>query len=82
MELYIFYRFDKEIVGGESLLLDAFTVAEDFKKEHPKHFKNLTTIPANFQYLIIGKQKQEVMITSKPHISVNHLGQVRSFTEH
>lgn len=69
-------KFDKEIVGGESLLLDAFTVAEDFKKEHPKHFKNLTTIPANFQYLIIGKQKQEVMITSKPHISVNHLGQI------
>lgn len=71
------FRFDKEIVGGESLLLDAFTVAEDFRKEYPEHFKVLTTIPANFQYLIIGKKKQEIMITSKPHIRVNHLGQVR-----
>lgn len=72
-------RFDDEIKGGESLLLDSFTTLEEFRKEHPVYFDNLVKIPASWQYLIIGHLKQEVMSISKPHISLNHLGQLIGF---
>ena len=42
-------RFDSDIEGGESLFLDAFYVAEEFRKQFPKEFDDLVRIPGTFQ---------------------------------
>ena len=34
-------RFDSEIVGGESILLDAFEVAEEFREQYPNYFESI-----------------------------------------
>ena len=34
-------RFDPDIVGGESILLDSFEVAEEFREKYPKHFESI-----------------------------------------
>lgn len=73
-------QFDSEIKGGESLLLDSFATLEDFRKLHPSYFEHLAKIPGSWQYLIVGHQKQEVMIRSHPLIRVNHLNQIVGFT--
>ena len=48
---FFFYlrRFDSDIEGGESLFLDAFYVAEEFRKQFPKEFDDLVRIPGTFQ---------------------------------
>ena len=38
-------RFDECVTGGESILLDAYPVVEEFRRTHPKHFDTLTRIP-------------------------------------
>lgn len=73
-------KFDEEIEGGESILLDAFDVAEEFRKEHPEYFKTLSSVPATFQKLHIKNGKSEVMIHHRPHIHLNHRGEVMSMT--
>jgi gamma-butyrobetaine dioxygenase len=42
-------RFDPEVEGGESLFLDSFHVAEEFRKQFPEQFENLVRIPGTFQ---------------------------------
>ena len=46
--------------GGESLFLDSFHVAEEFRKQFPEQFENLVRIPGTFQkihferYALVG----------------------------
>lgn len=42
-------RFDPQVVGGESNLLDIFAVAERFRETHPEEFNTLVRVPATFQ---------------------------------
>ena len=35
--------------GGESVFLDSFHVAEEFRKQFPEQFENLVRIPGTFQ---------------------------------
>lgn len=46
---YYLRRFDSDIEGGESLFLDAFYVAEEFRKQFPEEFDDLVRIPGTFQ---------------------------------
>lgn len=43
------FRNDECVKGGESVMLDAFFMAEQLRSEHPDHFKTLTRVPATFQ---------------------------------
>ena len=43
------HRFDPCVEGGESILLDAFPVAEELRAEHPELFDVLTRVPATIQ---------------------------------
>ena len=40
---------DSMVVGGESIFLDSFKVAQDFREKYPELFYNLTRLPATFQ---------------------------------
>ena len=46
--LLFFYCVEHEAEGGESLLIDGFRVAEDFRKDHPDDFQLLVDTPATF----------------------------------
>jgi len=42
-------RFDKEVTGGESIFLDVFAIAEQFRETNPREFETLVRVPATFQ---------------------------------
>lgn len=73
-------RFDDCIVGGDSLIIDAFDVANEFRKTHPAHFETLTNIPVTFQKMHVKDGKPEVMLHHRPHIKLNHRGEIMAFT--
>ena len=43
------YRFDHVVKGGESMFLDVFHVAEDFRRKFPVEFETLSRVPATYQ---------------------------------
>ena len=49
--IHLLCRYDEEVVGGESLLLDSYPVLEEMRTQHPKEFDTLTRIPAKFQQI-------------------------------
>jgi gamma-butyrobetaine dioxygenase len=63
-------------VGGESLFLDLFHVAEEFRHDHPKFFDTLTHIPASFKKIHFKREWPVFMFYQKPHIQVNHRSKV------
>lgn len=50
-------RFDDCVEGGESLIVDVFKVASEFRHSHPKEFEALATIPVTFQKIHYGRYK-------------------------
>lgn len=75
LQLLHMQRNDR-VVGGESFFLDAFYVAEVFKKEHPAHFKTLCEVPAAFIKDDLDRPVPAQYHYSVPHIECNDLGQV------
>ncbi|MEB3182134.1 MAG: TauD/TfdA family dioxygenase, partial [Nostocaceae cyanobacterium] len=47
--LVCFYMVENTVTGGESILVDGFRVAEDFRKHHPEYFDILAQTPIQFQ---------------------------------
>jgi hypothetical protein len=72
-------KFDQEIEGGESIFLDSFQVAEEFRFKYPNLFDNLTRIPATFQKLHFKRESPVCMIYQRPHIVLNNKKQVFLF---
>lgn len=68
--------FDEGVKGGDSTLIDAHAVAEEFKIRHPDHFEILRTIPATFQKDHVDREFPVRMFYQRPHIHTNYLGQV------
>ena len=42
-------EFDPEVIGGESLFLDSFYIAELLRERDPASFRTLSTVPTNFR---------------------------------
>lgn len=47
--LVCFYMVENTVLGGESVLVDGFRVAEDFRQRHPDYFQILAKTPVPFQ---------------------------------
>jgi hypothetical protein len=77
LKLNLFDRFDTTISGGESIFLDSFEVAEQFREQFPRQFQVLTQTPATFQKLHIDRSRPVLMTYQKPHIVLNHRNKVR-----
>ncbi len=43
------YMVENTVVGGESVLVDGFRVAQDFRQRHPDYFQILAETPIQFQ---------------------------------
>lgn len=69
-------RNDKQVVGGESLFLDAFLAAYQFRQKYPEHFHVLTKVPATFQKIHFKRERPVCMIYKRPHIELNHRNEI------
>lgn len=69
-------KFDEDILGGESIFLDAFEAAEEFRERYPEHFSALCKIPATFQKLHTDRSRPVLMTYRRPHIVLNHRGRL------
>lgn len=66
----------EKIWGGESLFLDAFFVANLFKKSHPEEFHVLSSYPTTFQKIEHDAEQPAFMVIRKPIFSTNEEGEV------
>jgi gamma-butyrobetaine dioxygenase len=67
-------RFDKTVVGGNSLFLDAHLAAETLRRIDPEAFRTLSTVPATFHkedLTRVPPYKPILMRYQRPHIAVN-----------
>jgi hypothetical protein len=62
---------DRCVQGGESLLLDVFKAASDFRAQYADHFRILSTVPATFQKIHFNRQRPVYMVYQKEHICLN-----------
>lgn len=69
-------KFDSCVTGGESRFLDAFHATYGFRAAFPKHFSTLSTTPATFQKVHYERDYPVHMMYQRPHIQVNHRGEV------
>eukprot|EP00057_Strongylocentrotus_purpuratus_P018327 XP_011672801.1 PREDICTED: gamma-butyrobetaine dioxygenase [Strongylocentrotus purpuratus] len=69
-------QFDDMVLGGESIFLDGFCIAEEFREKFPHHFETLTRVPATFQKFHFERANPAAYIYQRPHINVNRTGQV------
>ncbi|ELT94056.1 hypothetical protein CAPTEDRAFT_227933 [Capitella teleta] len=69
-------KFDDCVEGGDSLLVDAWHVAEQLKTSHPEHFETLARVPATLQKIHFDREKPVYMKYQRPHIACNPRGDV------
>lgn len=73
-------QFDDMVLGGESIFLDGFCIAEEFREKFPHHFETLTRVPATFQKFHFERANPAAYIYQRPHINVNKTGQITAVT--
>jgi len=69
-------KFDDCVVGGESLIVDLFKVAKEFRETNPEEFKTMCTVPATFQKIHYGRTIPVHQTYTRPLIKLNPEGQM------
>ncbi len=64
-------RFDSQVSGGESTLLDYFAAAEQLRATDPNAFRTLCQLPGSFQKIHYNRENPVHLINRRPHIWVN-----------
>jgi len=67
-------RFDADVRGGQSLLIDAFHVAAQLRAKQPEAFEALTRLPATFIKDHSARPEPVLMSYQRPHITVDTKG--------
>lgn len=67
------YQFEK---GGESILIDAFEVAEEIRRCSPEDFKVLCEVPVRYQKIHWDRDDPVYMEWEQPHIVVDTEGTI------
>lgn len=65
-------KFDYLVKGGDSVFLDVFPVAEEFRRRFPDEFEILVRVPATFQKIHFTRDEPVYMKYQRPHIILNH----------
>ena len=55
IQIMLCMRFDDCVIGGESVFVDAWHVAETLKATYPNYFDTLTRVPATFQNIDVDR---------------------------
>ena len=69
-----FYMVENTTDGGDSILVDGFRVAKDFRADYPQYFDILSKTPVQFQQFY--EDFQYFYLRSQPVLDVDHLGEV------
>lgn len=72
-------RFDPQVQGGESTLMDGFALCALLRERFPICFETLCRVPATFQKVHYERAKPVHMTYTRPHIAVNHLDEITAF---
>ena len=64
-------RFDSDVDGGESLLIDAFTAAESLRESCPVAFETLCQVPATFLKDHSQRANPVLLSYQRPHLAVD-----------
>lgn len=64
-------QFDPDVVGGGSLLIDAFAVAEALREALPATFATLSTLPATFLKDHSRRARPVLLSYQRPHLAVD-----------
>ncbi|XP_074659589.1 2-(trimethylamino)ethylphosphonate dioxygenase-like isoform X2 [Tubulanus polymorphus] len=73
-------KFNEDVQGGESELLDSFLVADEMRKNFPQHFRALCEIPATFQKIHYERDNPVSMRYRKPHFEANEFDKTPGHT--
>ncbi|TMS35721.1 hypothetical protein L596_003057 [Steinernema carpocapsae] len=85
--IQVFHCLKQATFGGDTILVDGFMVAEQFRKEFPKEFDLLRTVPLEHHYVERSKESNDGKLkiysrsTSNPVIKLDKTGalyQIRS----
>jgi alpha-ketoglutarate-dependent taurine dioxygenase len=66
------YCVDHQAIGGESLLVDGFRVAQDFRQDHPDYFQLLVETPV--QFWLVDRDHQYHFCNTAPILGCDHNG--------
>jgi gamma-butyrobetaine dioxygenase len=66
-------RFDEQVLGGETYVIDAFAVAEAFRRAEPDAFEVLARVPATFIKDHSDRDYPVLMSYQRPHLAVEPL---------
>ena len=64
------YCVEHQATGGESILVDGFRVAQDFRQDYPDYFKLLVKTPV--QFLLIDRHHQYRFCNTAPILECDH----------
>ncbi|KAL3896829.1 MAG: hypothetical protein SGPRY_013184 [Prymnesium sp.] len=67
-------RFDPDVCGGESFLIDGFAVAERLRVDHPSAFAALSQLPATFVKDHSDRPQPVLMSYLRPHLALSRSG--------
>ena len=74
---YLLCRKNDDCVeGGESILIDAFAVAEHLRANYPRDFETLCTVPVRFQKIHWERENPVYFEWEQPHIVLDNQGQI------
>jgi len=70
------FNLIEPLLGGESVLIDAFEGAEHLKIAFPKAFEILSTVPIRFQKIHWERENPVYLEWEQPHIVVDFNGDI------
>jgi hypothetical protein len=68
------YCVENQANGGETVILDGFRIAEDFRQHHPEHFQTLAKIPVQFRHYEVQSEYFFCRVT--PILELDEKGKV------
>lgn len=72
--LQFLYSVENSAAGGESILVDGYRVAKDFRQNHPEYFKILTQTPVHFKQLDLTRKYY--LCNINPILKLNQKGEI------
>lgn len=76
------FRFDKEIKGGESKIVDLIGCAEILRKTHPEHFKTFCRVPGAHVTIDMERKYPTWLKHTKTHIELDYFGEIVAVNWH
>ncbi len=75
--LICLYFVENSTQGGESVILDGFRLAEDYRRKYPHYFESLVETPAIFRYF--DPEHEYLFEQETPTLKLNRYNQVSDF---